>query len=105
MVSTPGIKLLTANRAERFALHVLADGEFCAAGSASYRRLVPFALRPNLDLVIGESSVAILARIVNTAALHLDRDDVSWSGIVLASGLRIEIHSTYLPISLAHGAT
>jgi len=95
MVSTPRIEGLTANRAARFALHVLANGQLCTAGSAKYRLLVPFALWPNLDLVIGQSRVAILARIVNPAALHLDRDDVRGSVVMCTTGLGIKIDTAH----------
>lgn len=95
MVSTPRIELLTANRAARFALHVLADGQLCAAGSAKYRLLVPFALWPNPDLVIGQNKVAIFARIVNPAALHLDRDDVRGSVVMCTTGLGINIDTAH----------
>jgi len=41
--------------------------------------------------MIGERGVAIFAGIVDATALHLDRHNVSWSVIVLATSLRIEI--------------
>jgi hypothetical protein len=108
MVSTPRIERLTANRAARFAMRVLANGQLCAAGSAKYRLLVPFALWPNVDLVIGQSRVAIFARIVNPAALHLDRDDVRGPVVMCTTGLRIEIdtaHGRRIPRHCAHQRT
>jgi len=95
MVSTPRIERLAAIRAARFALHVLANGQLCAASSTKYRLLVPFVLWPDLGLVIGESRVAILAGIVNPAALHLDRDDVRGSVVMCATGLRIKIDTPH----------
>lgn len=96
MVSTPRIKPLTASRAARFAVHVLVDGQLCATGPAEYCLLVPFILWPDLDLVIGERGVAICARIVDATALHLDRNNVGWSVIMFATGLRIEIDATHI---------
>lgn len=87
VVSTSRIKALAAYRAARFALHVLVNAYLRSARSAEYCHLVPFTLRPDFDLVIGEGSVAILAGIVNAAALHLDGDDVSRPVIMLAAGL------------------
>ena len=100
MVSTPRIELLTASRTARFALHVLANSQLCAAGSAKYRRLVPFSFWPNLDIVIGQSGVAILARIVNPAALHFDRDDIRRSVVMCATGPRIKIDAAHIRKSL-----
>jgi hypothetical protein len=39
----------------------------------------------------GESDVALLAGVKETAALHLDGDDVQWGMVVEAAGLRIEL--------------
>ena len=94
MVSAARVEVLAASRASRFAPHVLMYGQLRAAGAAEYRSLMELALRPDLDRVTGECLVAILARIVNAAALHLDRDDIRWAVIVLAACLRIEIDAT-----------
>lgn len=58
--------------------------------------MVPFALGPGLDLVIGEGHVAVFAGVVDATTLHLDRNNVSWSVIVFATGLRIEIDATHV---------
>jgi hypothetical protein len=94
MVPTAGIERLAASRASRFALHVLMYGQLRAAGAAKYCSLMELALRPDLDRVPRERVVAILAGVVRAAALHLDRDDVGWTVIVLAACLRIEIDAT-----------
>jgi hypothetical protein len=57
---------------------------------------VKVALGPNLGRMIGESVVAILAREVHAAALHLNRDDVRGPMIMLAACLRVEIDATNL---------
>ena len=85
------IEVCPANRAARFTLHVLADGQLRSAGPAEYCFLVPVTLGPHLDLMIGERSMAILARIVDTTALHLDGNDVSRTPIVFATGIRIKV--------------
>jgi hypothetical protein len=37
--------------------------------------------------MIGERGVAVFARIVETAAFYLDRDNVSWPVVMFATGL------------------
>ena len=54
------------------------------------------ALGPNLDRMIGESIVTVLARIVDTAAPGLNGHDVVWAVIMLAASLRIEIDAANL---------
>lgn len=96
VVSAPWIEFLAATGAARFALHVLMDGQLHAASSAKDCLLLPLALGPNLDRVAGERLMAFLARIINAAALHLDRDDVHRPAIMLAARLRIQIDSVYI---------
>lgn len=105
VVATSWIELRLAGRAMRVTLHVLANRKDRAAGAAKNRFLIPFALRPHCDVVIGERGVAILTRVVDLATLHLDRDDVEGSAIVLATSLRIEIYSTHLSNSWDHCAS
>jgi hypothetical protein len=52
--------------------------------------------------VTGQRSVAILARKVNSAALHLDRDDVRGSGVMCATSLRIKVDTAHLRKSRSH---
>ena len=54
------------------------------------------ALGPNLERMIGESMVTVLARIVDTAAPCLDGHDVVWAVIMLAARLGIEIDAANL---------
>ena len=96
VISTPRIERLTATWAPGFALHVLLNGEFCAAGAAEDCLLVPLALRPDFDRMIGERGVAVLARIVDATALHLDCDNVGWSPIMLTTSLRIQIDAAHI---------
>jgi hypothetical protein len=58
--------------------------------------MVPFALWPDLDVVIRESGVAILARIVDAATLRLDRNDVGWFVMMDATGLRIKVDASHV---------
>lgn len=94
VVSTSGIESLPARRAAAFAAHVLVDGQFSAAGATKNDSPAPFHLRPDLDRMIGQGVVTILAGIVNPTALHLDRDNVCGSVIVLATSLRIKTDAT-----------
>ena len=102
VISTPRIERLTATWAPGFALHVLLNGEFYAAGTAEYRLLVPLPLWPDFDRVIGECGVTIFAGIVDATALHLDRNNVARSVIVLATSLRIKIDAANLGKSRNH---
>jgi hypothetical protein len=102
VISTPRIERLTATWAPGFALHVLLNGEFCAAGAAEDCLLVPLALRPDFDRMIGERGVTVLAGIVDATALHLDRNNVAWPVIVPATSLRIKIYAANLGNSRNH---
>jgi len=46
--------------------------------------------------MIGKGGVAIFASIVNAAAFHLDRNNVSDPVIMFAPGLRIEIDAAHI---------
>jgi hypothetical protein len=99
-----GIELRLAGRTTRVTLHVLVNRKDRAAGAAKNRLLIPFALQPHSDFVVGEGRVAILARVVDAATLHLDRDYVERPAIVLATSLRVEIYSTHLSNGWDHCA-
>jgi len=105
MVSTFRVELRATSLTARFALNILVDRQFRTTGTAKYCLLVPLTLPPDLDLVIGERGVAICARIVNTAAPHLDRNNVIWSVIMFATGLRIEIDTAHTWKTWSHGAS
>jgi hypothetical protein len=102
VISTPRIERLTATWAPGFALHVLLNGEFYTAGAAEDCLLVPLALRPDFDRVIGECGVTILAGIVDATALHPDRNNIAGPVIVLATSLRIKTDAANLGNSRNH---
>jgi len=104
VVAASRIKSRFTSRTTRVTLHVLVNGKHCAAGAAKNRLLIPFVLRPDCDFVIGKRRVAILARVINAATLHLDRDNVEGAAIVLATSLRVEIDSTHLSNGWDHCA-
>jgi hypothetical protein len=104
MLSTPRIELFPARRASGFASHVLLNGQLRTAGPTENRWLAPFRLRPDLDRVTGQRGVAIFAGIVNPATLHLDRNNVSGSAIMLATSLRIKMDAPNFWNSGKHGA-
>jgi len=93
VAAASGVEGGPAGGAARVALKVLGDGEFGAAGTAEDGRLVPLGLRPDLDGMAGEGDVAILAGVIESAALHLDGDDVGGAVVVEAAGLGIEVQS------------
>jgi hypothetical protein len=105
VVSTFGIERCTATRAERFAVQVLAERQLYTTDTAQYRFLAPFILWPDLDLMVSERHMAIFARVVDATALHLDRNDVGWTAIMLATGLRIEIDAPHVWTIRNHGQT
>src|SRR6266478_305997 len=96
VVPASGIEGGRADRAARLALHVFANRQPCAAGSAQNGFLIPFARRPNLYGMARERDMAVFAGIVGGAALHFDGDDVRLRMVVQARRLRIEIQSTNL---------
>ena len=96
MFSAPRIEPLAATRAAGLALHVLLYRQLRAAGPAKYRLLLPFALRPHLDGVVRERLVAILARVIHAATLHLDRDNVRRPVVMLAACLRIQLDAAHI---------
>ena len=92
-----------AGGAAGVALEVLGDGEFAAADSAEDGRLVPFGLRPDLDGMASQGNMAILAGVVDAAALHLDGDNVGEAVVVGATGMGIEVQSVDFWSFFGHG--
>jgi hypothetical protein len=103
MVAASGVESGLAGGAAELALEILGDGEFDAAGPAEDGRLVPFGLRPDLDRMTGEGNMAILAGVVEAAALHLDGDDVGGAVVVEAAGLGIEVEAADVWSFCGHG--
>lgn len=95
VVAASGIEVRTACRTAGITLHVLKNGQDCAAGAAKHSWLLPFALWPDCYRMIGERLVAVLASVVQAATFHLDGDNVRRPVIVRATGLRIEIYATH----------
>jgi hypothetical protein len=52
---------------------------------------VEFGGGPGLNGMAGESDMAVLAGVKESAALHLDGDDVQSGMVVDAAGLKIEL--------------
>jgi len=93
VVAAGGVEGGLASGAAGVAREVLGDGKFGAAGSAEDGWVMPFGLWPDLDGMAGEGDVAILAGVVEAAALHLDGDDVHEAVVVEAAGLGIEVQA------------
>jgi hypothetical protein len=91
MIAAPGIELLMASWTGIPALHVLLNTQFCPAGPTKNRFLTPFTLGPDFDRMIGQRSMAIFACVINSATLHLDRNNVSRPVPMFATGLRIHM--------------
>ncbi len=95
MISAPGIELLTASGTGIPALHVLLNTQLRPAGPTKNRFLIPFTLGPDFDRMIGQRNMAIFACVINSATLHLDRNDVGWPVPMFATSLRIEIDAAH----------
>lgn len=93
MLAAAGVKWRAAVGAAMVACPVLVDRHFMSASAAKHRGLTPFGLRPYRNRMAGQSVVTLLAREVDSAALHLDGDHVESGSIVSATGLRIQIDS------------
>ena len=102
MIAASWIESFPTTGAATLALHILPDGQLCATGATKYGWLVPLPRRPDLDLMIGECGVAILAGIVDVTALHPDRNDVGSAVIMTATSLRVDIDATNLGASRCH---
>ena len=96
VVAAGRVERRVASGTARVAREILRDGEFDAAGSAEDGGLAPFGLRPDFDGMAGESNVAILAGVVEAAALHLNGDNVGGPVVVEAAGLGIEVQAVDL---------
>lgn len=64
---------------------------------------VEFGGGPGLNGMASKSDVAVLAGVKETAALHLDGDDVQRGKVVEAAGLRIELKTEDFWSKSAHG--
>lgn len=105
MFAAGGIESSAAGRALVAAAEIVRDGHLTAAGAAQHRAHGPLGARPDLDRMVREGLVAILAGVIDTAALHPDRDDVESGSIVSAAGLRIQIDSANLRARGLHRGT
>jgi hypothetical protein len=72
---------------------IVANRKLVPAHAAKYCWPVPLGGRPGLNHVISQGVVAVFARKVETATLHLDRDYIDLRIIVGTSGLRVDIHT------------
>ena len=93
MASASGIEHRATCRALVGTFQILPDRQFGPAYPAQDRWLIPFFLWPDFDCVAGQCIVAVLARIVGAAALHLDRDDIHGLFVMNATGLSVKTDS------------
>lgn len=90
------IKGCVAGWAVVSARHVFMDGHLSPAASAKNCFLFPLGSWPDHDRMIRQRRVAIFTGIVEAAALHLDRDNVSGSMIMFAAGLGVDVDAAYV---------
>jgi hypothetical protein len=76
----------TADRADRSAFEILADGQFSTTGAAQNRLLVEPGASPDVRAVVSFGPVAIKTRVIRLATLELDRHDIKRAPIVSAAG-------------------
>ena len=76
MTAAPRIEPGAAGRACVLAFEIVPDAQLGATCAAHDRWRVPFGSRPNLDRVARKRVVAVLAGVIDSAALHPDGDNV-----------------------------
>ena len=79
------------------------DSEFCPAGAAHYRGLIPLLYGPDLNRMVFKGIVAIFAGIVLPTALHLDGNDIDRRVVMSTARLRIQLNAEYVWSRLVHG--
>lgn len=87
----PRIETGAAGGTDTSGVKVLFDRQLRAANSTEHRSRLEFLPRPRLQIVIGESIVALLASVVLAAAPDLDGDDVEFAPVMNAPRLRVEL--------------
>jgi len=105
VVAAAGIEGGVASRTLVAARHVLLDAHLTSASAAQDGKFGPLPCWPELDGVVSQGIVAILASVIVAAAFHLDRDDIESRSIVCAARLRIEIDSENLWATDCHRST
>lgn len=76
-----------------------------SADTTQHGELGPLRLQPDLDRMIGQSLVAVLACVIGAAAFHLDGEYIESGMIVSATGLRIDIDSANFGARRGHRST
>src|SRR5271156_2901104 len=76
MFPAPRIKPRTTLRATRLAPHIFANAQLHTACPAKNRSRIPLASRPHLNRMPRQLDMTVLASVIDSAAPHLDRNDV-----------------------------
>ena len=84
------IEMGAARRARAGIIEISSNAHFLSARSAKNCVLVPFPRRPRLNLMAGECFVAILAGVVEAAALQFYRDNIELRAPVRTACLRVD---------------
>ena len=109
MLAAAGIQWGAAMSACVAARHVLVDRHLISANAAEHCPLSPFLQRPDLDRmagrIAGQGLVTLFAGKIDTAALHLDSDNIESGSIVHAASLRIQIDSANFRARDPHRST
>src|SRR5579863_7039873 len=103
VVPASGVERSVAMRAAGTRVEVVRDAQLDAAGAAKDSCRVPFGYRPWLDGVVGQSFMAVFARIKGCATFHFDGDNIERGVIVEAARLSIEIQAADFGNGWWHG--
>jgi len=76
VIAAAGIEVRTTSRTLVSGSHVHRDAELFSAMATEDRLVIPHRDGPDLDGMIRQRLMTVLAGIVDTATHHLDRDDV-----------------------------
>ena len=90
------IKPSTARGAPRITFQVFANGHLRAARPAENRSLVPLLVWPGCDRMASQRYVAVLASVVDPAALHFDGHNIQRRAIVRATRLTIHFDPAHI---------
>ena len=102
MIPATRIKLHPAGWTRVSAFHISPYAQLRTTTSTKHRQLIPLLTRPNFDVMTRKRLMTILARIVESATLHLDRNHIDRLVVMRATSLRVQIDSVYIRASLRH---
>lgn len=95
MRAAAGVERRAARGAAVGTIQIGGDRKLRTARTAENGVLLQFLAGPRLERVIGKRSMAVLARKIRGAALHLNGDDIEGRIVVGAARLRIKFDAAH----------